>query len=320
MKRAALVVFIVVAQACSAPLSASGVVYQKQVACQTPVHVVYVDLNNSDVKVTVAISKAGRGSSEPAASIVSRTQPKAAITGTFFDTRSLLPTGDIVIAGVRAHSGCVGPALCISADNRAEIIPHKLRDRSRMSDYETVLAGGPSLVYNGQIALNPGAEGFKDPSLFRSTQRTAVGITAAHKIILVSVNRSVSMHRLAKIMLKLGSVQAMMLDGGSSTSLYANGRFLSKTSRKLTNLLLVYEKPEDYMSAIGQLAPTLVTEQQVIARADRPRHEAEDYRYEPENGSWSDILARSSKPAVMPFDLRAPGTRPPSTAWLSFIK
>ncbi|MEN6371954.1 MAG: phosphodiester glycosidase family protein [Armatimonadota bacterium] len=320
MKRAALVVFIVVAQACSAPLSASGVVYQKQVACQTPVHVVYVDLNNSDVKVTVAISKAGRGSSEPAASIVYRTQPKAAITGTFFDTRSLLPTGDIVIGGVRAHSGCVGPALCISADNRAEIIPHKLRDRSRMTDYETVLAGGPSLVYNGRIALNPRAEGFKDPSLFRNTQRTAVGITAENKIIFVSVNKAVSMRRLAKIMLELGSDQAMMLDGGSSTSLYVDGRFVSKTKRKLTNLLLVYEKPGDYINAIGRLAPTLVTEKQIIARGDRSRREIEEYGYRPGNEFWSGILDRPSKPVATQFDLRIPGMRPPSTEWLSLIK
>lgn len=312
MKRAALVGLVIVAQACSATAFASGVVYRKQVAYQTPVHVVYVDLNNRNIKVTVAISKAGRGSSEPAASIVSRTQPSAAVTGTFFDTKSLLPTGDIVIGGVRAHSGCVGPALCISSDNRAQIIPHKMRDR-RTADYETVLAGGPSLVYGGQVALNPRAEGFKDPSLFRETQRTAVGITAANKMIFVSVNSPISMHRLAKIMLQLGSVQAMMLDGGSSTALYADGKFVSSTSRKLTNLLLAYEKSEDYMNAAGQLAPTLIAANQIVAGVNPPKKD------EPISEPWSDLLVRSSNSPVT-FDFRIPGDRSPSAVWLSWIK
>lgn len=313
MKRAALVFLVIITQACSVRSFAAGVAYQKQVILHTPVHVVYVDLNNSNVKVTVAMPNAGRGSSETAASIVSRTQPKAAITGTFFDTRSLLPTGDIVIGGVRAHSGCVGPALCISADNKAQIIPRKFWDRKRMTDYETVLAGGPTLVYAGKIALNPKAEGFKDPSLFRDTQRTAVGITALNKVLFVSVNRSISLNNLAKIMLELGAVQAMSLDGGSSTALYSDGRFMSRSSRKLTNLLLAYETREDYYQASGQLAPTLISSKQVIACRNQPEQDKAQGR------SWCDILIESSKP-VKQFDILEPDSKYPDTMWLSSIR
>jgi len=311
MKRTALVFLVVIIQACSVCSFASGVAYRKQVILHTPVHVVYVDLNNSNVKVTVAMPKAGRGSSETAASIISRTNPKAAITGTFFDTKSLLPTGDIVIGGVRAHSGCVGPALCITADNKAQIIPQKYRDRKQMADFETVLAGGPTLVYSGKVSLNPKAEGFKDPSLFRDTQRTAVGITALNKLLFVSVNRSISLNKLAKIMLELGAVQAMSLDGGSSTTLYSDGKFMSSTSRKLTNLLLAYETREAYHQASGQLAPTLISSKQVIACGSQPK------QYKPQVKSWSDILIESSKKR---FDILEEDNKYPDIMCLSSIR
>jgi hypothetical protein len=269
MRSAVIILLATICAACAVRTSASSVSYSKQVVLSVPVNVVYVNLNDRSVKVTVAISKSGRGSSESAASIIGRTKPVAAITGTFFDTVSLLPTGDIVIGGIDAHEGCVGPALCITSDNRAQIIPDKFRARRANGNYETVIAGGPTLVDAGKPSLNPRAEGFSDPALFRLAQRTAIGITGANKLLLVSVNRSVSMHKMARIMVKLEAAQAILLDGGSSTALYANGHLISRPGRRLTNLLLVYESPDDYEGAAGQLAPTLITAEQLIASTHR---------------------------------------------------
>lgn len=239
MKTRVVILLAVVCAACSARALASSVTYCKQVVYAVPVHVIIVDLNDRSVKVTVALSKNGRGSSERAASVVSRCRPVAAVTGTFFDTKSLLPTGDIVIKGVRAHSGHVGSALCITSENRARIIPPKERARLSNEDFETVLAGGLTLVYGGRVSINPGSEGFSDRRLFKSTRRTAVGVTAANKLVLIAVNRPTGLQRLAKIMQRLGATQAMLLDGGSSTTMYVNGRFVSVPGRRLTNLLLV---------------------------------------------------------------------------------
>ncbi len=257
---------VIVCAAFAVRAESSSVAYRKQVVLSTPVHVVYANLNDRNVKVTVAISKHGRGSSETVSSMVSRTRPSAAVTGTFFDTRSLLPTGDIVIEGTKIHSGCVGPSLCITADNNATIVPSKFKNKS--ASYDTVLAGGPTLVYDGQVALNPRSEGFRDPALFRNTTRTAVGITPLNKILFVSVTRPISMHKLAKIMVTLGCSQAMMLDGGSSTALYAKGRFVSNPGRKLTNLLLAYESSEDYARSTCHLAPTILTAEKLRSKAE----------------------------------------------------
>jgi exopolysaccharide biosynthesis protein len=37
----------------------------------------------------------------------------------------------------------------------------------------------------------------------------------------------------------LGAYNAMNLDGGASTSLYANGKFLATPTRKISNALMV---------------------------------------------------------------------------------
>lgn len=269
MRSVVIILLTTICAACAVQSSASSVVYSKHVILSAPVHVVYVDLNDRNVKVTIGISKLGRGSSESAASIIARTKPTAAITGTFFDTRTLLPTGDIVIGGIAAHKGCVGPSLCITPSNRAEIIPQKYIARRMSGNYETVIAGGPTLVNDGRSSLNPKAEGFRDPALFGSAHRTAVGITAANKLLMVSINVPVSMHKTAKIMVKLGAMQAMLFDGGSSTTLYAGGRFVSRPGRKLTNLLLVYESVADFEEVAGQLAPTLISADELIASIQR---------------------------------------------------
>jgi hypothetical protein len=287
MKKAALVLFTIAGAACAIPTLASSISYQKQVVLSVPVHVTYVNLNDRNVKVTVAIAEKGRGSSESVSSMISRTKPKAAITGTFFDTRSLLPTGDIIVGGIRAHSGCVGAALCITQENYARIVPHKKRAIRTASNYDTVLAGGPTLVDGGKVSMNPRAEGFRDPALFELKRRTAVGLTTENKLLFVSVNKPISMHKLAKIMVQLGCDQAIMLDGGSSTALYADGRFMSRPVRKLTNLLVAYETQEEYQLAAGKLAPTLISAKQMIASL--PKTESDEAAQQQEG--WSEQLA-----------------------------
>src|SRR5689334_10117360 len=78
--------------------AASGsVTYSKYWMYDTGVHVISINMNDPDVQMTPIVARRGIGTSEGFGSLLSRTKPTAAITGTFFDTRSLHPTGDIVI-------------------------------------------------------------------------------------------------------------------------------------------------------------------------------------------------------------------------------
>jgi len=108
------------------------------------------------------------------------------------------------------------------------------------------------------VSLHPWVEGFSDSSLFRPAQRSALGLTKYNKLLLVTVNRPIYMHKLARIMRELGAVDAINLDGGSSTALYCDGRAYSHPGRKLTNLIVVYETPTMFARSKSQLAPSLV--------------------------------------------------------------
>ncbi|MHB9038058.1 MAG: phosphodiester glycosidase family protein [Armatimonadota bacterium] len=242
--------------------SASSIAYAKVKIGRTVAHTITVNLADPDVRVTVALARGGAGSSESFKSIVGRARPSAAITGTFFDTKTLIPTGDIALFGTLVHSGCIGSALCIDTKNKASIVPLRCGRERKWSGYETVLCAGPTLVADGKVAIGLKHEGFRG-SLFAPARRTAVGITKAGKLLIVAINRDASLYTLAKVMVKLNTADSVCLDGGSSTGFYHNGRFLAVPSRSLTNCLAVYSSTRAYQTAKSELAPA-----RLFAKAD----------------------------------------------------
>ena len=251
---AKLVSAIILGTVISGASIASSISYSKVKVGMTVAHTVTIDLSNPEIKMTVALAKGGVGKSETFKSMISRTRPAAAITGTFYDTKTYIPTGDIALFGTQVHSGCIGSALCIDADNKAIIVPRGIDYKNKWAGYETVLCAGPTLVANGKIAIALKHEGFR-PSLYASTRRTAVGITRSGKLMFVAIDRDASLHSLAKLLINIGIVDALCLDGGSSTAFYSNGKYLAVPSRKLTNCLVVYSTEAAYQNAKTSLAP-----------------------------------------------------------------
>lgn len=233
---------------------ASSVTYEVVKHGGIAAHVVTVNLADPETRVTVALARGGVGKGESFQSMVKRSHPTAAITGTFFDTKTLIPTGDIAVFGKVVHTGCVGSALCIDSRNKAVVVPLSKGRKEGWDAYETVLCCGPSLISNGRISISLRKEGFGH-SLTAPATRTAVGITKAGKLLLVAVNKKTSFHAVAKLMRSLNVVDALSLDGGSSTGFYANGRFVAAPGRRLTNLLVVYKSFSDYAYARDELVP-----------------------------------------------------------------
>lgn len=256
MKPGLPILFTASAALCACvPAQGANVSYAKVTWNRIPANVVYVNTASPNVHVTAALARKGTGSSERFSSMVKRLQPAAAITGTFFCTKSLQPTGDIVIEGKRMHAGSVGTGFCVMDDGHVEF--KRLKD-GRTSDWQgcrTVICAGPTLVRGGKIALAPKSEGFKDPGIFMRKRRTAVGLTEQGKLLLVSVDKPIHLSELAGLMLHLGATDALDLDGGSSTALYCQGKTVSSPGRTLTNLLVVYESPAQYAAYRSQLAP-----------------------------------------------------------------
>jgi hypothetical protein len=58
--------------------------------------------------------------------------------------------------------------------------------------YETVVEAGPTLVKESKVDLKPRDEHFRDPDVLGTGERTAVGLTAEKKLLLVTVARAMN--------------------------------------------------------------------------------------------------------------------------------
>ena len=104
---------------------------------------------------------------------------------------------------------------------------------SVFDQYPNVMGGGPLLIRDRNIVLNPQLEGFSTNFIQGSAPRTAVGKTADGTWIIATMHdrvggRGPTLSETAKIMQQLGSVDALNLDGGSSSSLYLGGQLLNR--------------------------------------------------------------------------------------------
>lgn len=104
-----------------------------------------------------------------------------------------------------------------------------------------IISGG-RLVKNGAICTDIEPEFNDEAGRFTtlSTSRICAGYTADGKLILVS--SSGLMQAMRELMLSLGCVEAINLDGGASAALYYNGKTIVPEGRLLAYALLIYSK------------------------------------------------------------------------------
>ncbi len=134
---------------------------------------------------------------------------------------------------------------------------------------QNAIGGGPAILSAGQVALNLAAEGFAQKFADTKHPRTAVGKTASGDVWLVVVDGrqpdisvGATLGELADIMIRLGCVEAMNLDGGGSSTLALNGVVLNRPSdpkpRPVSNAILLYgPQPLELVVEDPEL-PTLV--------------------------------------------------------------
>jgi uncharacterized protein YigE (DUF2233 family) len=86
------------------------------------------------------------------------------------------------------------------------------------------VSGGPTLIKGGQLFVGLKDEKFKGNwTSAKITRRTACGVTADRRLILITVEGPHTLWDLAKTMQKLGCIEAMNLDGGGSTTMVVAG-------------------------------------------------------------------------------------------------
>lgn len=235
---------------CISPLQADPVENYKVSVHGVYVNVVSVDLDSDEVEIKPAVAlndPLKKYSSEKFEYFIQRTNPVAAINGTYHDTTTLKPVGTIIIDRGLENQGTHGTAVCFAKNGEIHFyltcgickyfIP--------WTAYEQALTTGPTLVYGGKIYLNPRLEKFKDPKVYGNSKRSAVGKTRDNHLLLVTVPTPVSLNLLADIMYELGSTDAVTLDGGGSSALYYKGKYITYTNRELTNFLVVTSRAQE---------------------------------------------------------------------------
>ncbi|MBU0687748.1 MAG: phosphodiester glycosidase family protein [Candidatus Margulisbacteria bacterium] len=117
-----------------------------------------------------------------------------------------------------------------------------------------LLGGGPRLVKKGTSYISKHEEKFKQDVANGRRARSAVGITKDQKLLLVTVDQikrstqsvGANLEELANLMIFLGAIDAMNLDGGGSSTLVVNDQVINHPSggseRYVSNALIVKPK------------------------------------------------------------------------------
>ena len=227
----------------------SPVSYQRLVVNGVRTYVVTVDLNCKRISL---VPQSSNGHYKSFRRFINESRPVAAINGTFFDPATATIICNLISGGKLLSEGRVGHSLRIDNQNKAQLVstagqPGRLLN---LSQWAFGLSSGPTLLRSGNYVMAPRSEGFRDPGLLGIAPRSAIGITANNKLLLVSVRKPVRLGRLSWMMKKLGAKDALNLDGGSSTALYFDGKYVARPRRMLTNIVAVYLRPKEAMKPI----------------------------------------------------------------------
>lgn len=223
--------------------SADPVVFEKLTVRGAKINLVTVDLNAESVDVRPILAPPGEALSFSSL-LYQGGHPYIAVTGTFFDPASAITVGNVVHNGRLMTEGSVGSVMTIGDDGQASVrsLEGKMGRHIDWAGTKFAVSAGPTLLTDGQVTVSPSSEGFRDRGLYGPRQRVAMGVTGENKLLLLTTRQPVGLHELARIFSQLGAVDAVNLDGGSSSAMSFDGKTITRPRRRLTNLIAVYAK------------------------------------------------------------------------------
>jgi hypothetical protein len=110
--------------------------------------------------------------------------------------------------------------------------------------YSTILGAGPRLIRNGSIDVTHVEEEFR-PDVLARGPRTTLGIDRQGNLIIMIIEawhskiKGMTLDTVATEMLRAGAVEAINLDGGSSTTLVVNGKTVTHLSDLVVGIKIV---------------------------------------------------------------------------------
>jgi Phosphodiester glycosidase len=117
-----------------------------------------------------------------------------------------------------------------------------------LDTYPNILAAGPLLLQGGTIVLDGKGENFSAAFIREQAVRSAIGSTPTGNIIVAAVHdrlggKGPTLTEMAQLLQQIGAVDALNLDGGSSTSLYLGGQLINRsaaTAAKVHNAIGIF--------------------------------------------------------------------------------
>ncbi len=114
-----------------------------------------------------------------------------------------------------------------------------------------ILGAGPWLIQDGQVVVNAQAEKFSGSFGTQSAARSAIAFNSQGKILIVAVHdraggKGPTLGEFAQLLKKMGAVNALNLDGGSSTSMTVGGQLVNRspaTAARVHNALGIFLDP-----------------------------------------------------------------------------
>ena len=201
----------------------------------TQVYVADVSVNSSDyLKTAFAQNAFGTNVTAKTSQIAKNNNAILAVNGDYYGANStgyVIRNGVVYRDTVRENSN--NGDLAIYKDGSFKIIYEDQisADQLVKDGVVNLLAFGPTLVENGEIAVDTNTE---VGQAMISNPRTAIGIIDEnHYIIVVSDGRTseskgLSLYQIAEVMKSYGVKTAYNLDGGGSSTLYFNSQVINK--------------------------------------------------------------------------------------------
>jgi exopolysaccharide biosynthesis protein len=205
---------------------------------QAGYHAVVADLSSEHVSVEAVHSNKLQSFWQ----LTAPDRPVAAITGTFFNPRCGAPVGDDLVDGALVARGERGSVIAVDWNGQCRVFDSGFGQAVDWNDYRYALRGTVRLIRDGKVSPDPRSQRFRDKAIWGRARRTAAGITKGGKLVMVGTRNAVTLSEVGNAMKSLGVVDAVNLDGGSSTVMYYRGELLIAPSRKLSNLLVLREQ------------------------------------------------------------------------------
>ena len=113
----------------------------------------------------------------------------------------------------------------------------------QIENIQQLVSGGPRLVQDGAIYTELEGGFTEERFTTLTSPRSAIGIGADGKLILVCVPGGAKIQQMRELMLALGCTDAINLDGGASCGMYYDGKYIATPGRELTTTIQVFVEP-----------------------------------------------------------------------------